>query len=349
MPKSMFAPILVRFSKQTARSQAELILNTVSDFNKHGYKHVGITYSSNNEQSQKITKTYADKKWKTEINGSNQAQVIANIELLLETPEYQHLKNVFRILPITTCALPGGIGTVKQEWLERDFKYIETFIAKKSHVVLGWQNEAANNWRPKKYAIGGGVSSQLDALVPGSQQTQEDFIQQKLMDISEKYPSNVTIAAEKKTPTNFFTHHRGKIIGGLLGGIIVGAACAIPIALFFAGVFLVPLSLVGLGIVIGCAGLAVAGFMFGGFAGAFIGNMFDKQPSTPQIPMMKKSTSALLLNTMPLGKPLSRSANDELRSSATRTPSGQMPDQLVTSTPSNAPSNEADNKIRLFI
>ncbi len=188
---SIFVPTLITYKnrKNPAEEQALIILNEVEKYLKQGYTQVGITYSANDGQSEKIAQTYQKGGWFTGTNGANQASVMHQLEQMLATT-HKHLQHAFRILPITTIDYSGG-NNVKPEWLIRDVNNIHTFLNQPNHVVMGWQNEDTkpNN----RYALGGGVSKQqLTVAMPdprsnGTSITKDSFIQRELKVFEQQY------------------------------------------------------------------------------------------------------------------------------------------------------------------
>jgi hypothetical protein len=197
--ESMFVPLYLDFELDSVTVQAKMILQEAESFHSKGYQQVGITYSANHDQTVEIRNVYRLGGWLTETKGGGQAQTIAEIERLLGTPEYKHLRHVFRILPISTCAHAGGKGGVKMEWLEEDLTSIKKFLDRsgENNIVLGWQNQLTQ--RNNSFAIGGGFSDQLSKMAPGRKITKNQFIQEALKTIAEDYPgANQIDASERK-------------------------------------------------------------------------------------------------------------------------------------------------------
>ncbi|KTD72572.1 hypothetical protein [Legionella tucsonensis] len=160
MPNSI-VPFRVDFEKNgssvSSRDQAIQILDEVARLHANGAKTVGITYSANQDQTDKITDTYKKGSWKTGTNGANQAAVISQIEQLLTEPKYQHLQSVYRTVPITTMkydskgkAVPTDDTSVKQS-LSHASQFMEG-----GGVLLGWTNQKTPQG---SLAIGGGVAA----------------------------------------------------------------------------------------------------------------------------------------------------------------------------------------------
>lgn len=204
--KGAFVPAFIGFQERgkSNRDQAKEILDHVMYYHlKYGYTKVGITYSANNDQTEeqiyrnyfsdldkenkKKHPSYINNKWKlTNVGGTGQAAVMEQVEILLndnsEENPYRHLRKIFFILPITTCAKPSGEGAVKNDWLIRDMANLESFITKGRGLVLGWQNEVANQDANKKYAVGGGMSRLADATAKMEDGTlQDDWVQTQLI------------------------------------------------------------------------------------------------------------------------------------------------------------------------
>ncbi|VVC75372.1 hypothetical protein AQUSIP_06620 [Aquicella siphonis] len=162
------------------RKQATDILDRVAALHAQGHQKVGITYSANHDQSVQIRDAYREGHWQTGTDGGNQARIMAEVEhLLLTDPRYQHLRSVFQILPITTCAQAGGVGAVHDRWLQEDLDHVQQF-ASSGGAMLGWQNQDTVSNTKSPFAIGGGISSVLT-----SQQTQK--IQSTLLDMQSRY------------------------------------------------------------------------------------------------------------------------------------------------------------------
>jgi len=149
-----FVPTRIAYKGKLTREQAKEILERVAYYHfQLGYAKVGITYSANHDQTEKIRKTYEEGGWDTGTDGTNQAAVMREVENLLATKDYKDLQGVFAILPITTCAHSGPTGKTTGSWLKQDIDYINEFMDAKGGVVLGWQNE----YTPvNSYAVGRG-------------------------------------------------------------------------------------------------------------------------------------------------------------------------------------------------
>lgn len=188
MPNTgIFVPAYIPFRSKTYEQQARDVIRKVQECYDDGYTKVGITYSANHDQTLKIRATYNAGKRDTGTGGSNQAGVMTEVERLLKE-EFPHLQNVFYILPITTCKHSGGVGAVQQDWLVEDLNAVESFASKPKHAVLAWQNESSGK---NSYAVGGAISTQLEALVPGERnKTQNQFIQEKLKKYEQQYPDS---------------------------------------------------------------------------------------------------------------------------------------------------------------
>ncbi|QLZ68879.1 hypothetical protein FOLKNPGA_01659 [Legionella sp. PC1000] len=160
MPNSI-VPFRVDFEKNgtsiSSRDQAIKILDEVARLHANGAKTVGITYSANQAQTDKIIDTYNKGGWKTGTNGANQASVISEIEQLLTEPKYQHLKGVYRTVPITTMKFDskGNAGPADDDSVKKSLSHASQFMDD-GGVLLGWTNQKTPEGR---LAIGGGVAA----------------------------------------------------------------------------------------------------------------------------------------------------------------------------------------------
>lgn len=191
-----FAPEFIGYTNQSISQQARHILDLVNAYHNDGkgFQQVGIIYSANYGQTIDIRAAYDKGDWFTGTGGGRQAAVMADIETLLKTPEYAHLQNVFRIIPITTCEDYGGEGAVKSQWLEEDIKGVRSLLDNKG-LVIGWQNEDANNSKNKKYAIGGGYSTQLEEGTMKDGKRQDQYVQDELIAMAKDYPVTESVVA----------------------------------------------------------------------------------------------------------------------------------------------------------
>jgi hypothetical protein len=188
--KGKFAPTYINWVDRTPEEQAAEILDLIADYHAKGYTKVGITYSANHDQSIAINKTYQENNWQTNTRGGNQAAVITALEKLLVTEKYCYLQNVFRILPISTCAKIGGKGAVENAWLAEELLAIDSFL-KENNLLLGWQDGISIKNKEAPFAVGGGISKQLT-------EDQNEMIQGTLLNFMEKYPEK---AFEDKAKT----------------------------------------------------------------------------------------------------------------------------------------------------
>ena len=133
----IFLPFLLDFEKNDNKKQAQLILDEINFLYLKGYKKIGITYSANSGQTATIHRCYQNNIWLTGTAGGNQADVMAEAELLLQTAKYRHLQGVFQILPITTLSYHGSL----KGYIPHDLKHISQFIQQDNRAVLGWQNQ----------------------------------------------------------------------------------------------------------------------------------------------------------------------------------------------------------------
>ncbi|KTD65594.1 hypothetical protein Lsan_0748 [Legionella santicrucis] len=172
-------PFHVDFKKNgidvSSREQAIIILDEVAKLHAHGSKSVGITYSANQEQTDKILDTYRKGGWQTGIIGSNQASVIFEIERLLTKAKYQHLQGVYRTIPITTMKYCNGQAmTADEPSVQKSLEHASQFMAN-GGMLLGWINQCT----PQGHlAIGGGVAANVQTL--GQKQMINHWVQSHL-------------------------------------------------------------------------------------------------------------------------------------------------------------------------
>jgi hypothetical protein len=326
--RGMFVPTYIGFSGKTYKQQAEDILAEVERYHLKDYQKIGIIYSANRDQVEtQIKPTYQAGGWRTGVGGGNQAAVMAAVEQLLGTPRYQHLQKKFQILPITTCAHAGGYGSVNQRWLEDDINRIEIFLQPPINgVVLGWQNEAANNFTQNKYAIGGSISTQLQAIIPGFNLSQDEYVQEKLAEFAKDYPKLDT-HEEPQEPTKPNQRpiqrpintppppkrYKGKDFGTLSGTIFGSMLGAIPFILIMTGVILIPFTAGGTIALIAAGAAVILGGTLGGLIGYSIGDRFDKVPSGSVPP--QPSSPARLHRQFKGHTPIPPSSENELSES----------------------------------
>lgn len=179
MPNSI-VPFRVDFEKDgtsvSSRAQAIKILDEVARLHANGAKTVGITYSANKDQTDKIIDTYNKGGWKTGTSGANQATVISEIEQLLTEPKYKHLQSVYRTVPITTMEYDskGKPAPAKDTAVKQSLDHASQFM-ESGGVLLGWTNQKTP---PGKLAIGGGVAAGVQT--PGQKQMINDWVKNNL-------------------------------------------------------------------------------------------------------------------------------------------------------------------------
>lgn len=179
MPNSI-VPFRVDFEKDgtsvSSRAQAIKILDEVARLHANGAKTVGITYSANKDQTDKIIDTYNKGGWKTGTSGANQATVISEIEQLLTEPKYKHLQSVYRTVPITTMEYDskGKPAPAKDTAVKQSLDHASQFM-ESGGVLLGWTNQKNP---PGKLAIGGGVAAGVQT--PGQKQMINDWVKNNL-------------------------------------------------------------------------------------------------------------------------------------------------------------------------
>ena len=199
-----FIPCKIAYTsaKGDADRQAREILDHALSLNKKGYQKIGITFSANQKQTKAIAENKIEA-LKGIITGSNQAAVIeALIKLLCN--EYSGLKEIFKIVPITTMKVPGGesgpaeVGTLHDT--KASLEAAEDFL-KSGGVLLGWQNQGTND---DEYAIGGGISKNARGY-QNEYQEQDKVIQKACAEWMENYPAfadNTNVASSSSSATN---------------------------------------------------------------------------------------------------------------------------------------------------
>jgi hypothetical protein len=160
--------------------QCRKIVNAVKCLMAKGYKHIGLTYSANQEQTNKIWKEYNyptatgfdDKTEKTilqtGIDGNGQAKTIGirnkqelkgdkyeDIKPLIQTTyiddltsnssdENSNFKKAFRIIPFSTMEKSGGTIEVKLSSsgdIEGCIAAAKEFLKLDNSIILGWCNQ----------------------------------------------------------------------------------------------------------------------------------------------------------------------------------------------------------------
>ena len=157
----------------SAKSQAQKILQEADTLLKTCSFGVAIIYSANYGQTKTIRKTYAEGGYKTGTSGANQANVMTEMENLLDTPNYQHLQSKIRIAPITTMTYSDYDGKDHITVVKDDLAQIKQML-ENGWDILGWQNQTT-----KKYAVGGGIANLSHDI--------SDKIQSTLLSLSSQY------------------------------------------------------------------------------------------------------------------------------------------------------------------
>ncbi|WP_299734254.1 hypothetical protein [uncultured Endozoicomonas sp.] len=161
-PLPPVTPIVLDFKKDDNKTQAEKILQQAQTLlqNNPDLSGVAVTYSANHEQTLKIIDTYNKGNWFTGTNGANQADVMREMEKLLETGQFKHLQSKMRIAPITTMQHDGSSATNDEFAISLD--NIKQLTNNNWHI-LGWQNQLTHRNTVAPFAIGGGVSKAMPA------------------------------------------------------------------------------------------------------------------------------------------------------------------------------------------
>ncbi|WP_209328761.1 hypothetical protein [Lunatimonas salinarum] len=158
-----------------SKDQARTILAKVKEVLELGYAGVAITYSANFQQRNKIRDTYASGQWQTYTQGANQADVMRELEVFLDTMEFEPIRYKVRMAPITTLTYSDFGGKAQREVVEEDFAYLAGLLTA-GWAVLGWINDLSSG----RYAVGGGVVKLSDEM--------EERIQRGLADFAKQYP-----------------------------------------------------------------------------------------------------------------------------------------------------------------
>ena len=209
-----FKDFSVDYSEHDDKQQARIILDEVRRLhdNGKGYNKVGITYSANHKQTDRLRKWNADKNpsrlWN--VSGTGQAAVIAEINQLLQG-DYKELQSVFRVLPITTMN-EGCSGTFYQTRIGDDLADINNFL-RAGGAVLGWQNQNSNDsskepnalFRP--YAVSsskGSVAGEKIIRKDPSVISQENLkkVQTALTGFSQTYRQQKTLSNAREEKSN---------------------------------------------------------------------------------------------------------------------------------------------------
>ena len=157
---NMNIPYVVDKVKISAMSQAENIFDIIHQLKDIGTKGFAITYSANYGQTRDLQRAYMDNHFCAKIMGSNQAQVVFEIERMLAGVEAE-FQNLLRIAPITTMnaynnPVPNWNSDVLFGIIQSDLDRIENYLLN-GWTILGWQNQDTVNKVKSPYAIGGGV------------------------------------------------------------------------------------------------------------------------------------------------------------------------------------------------
>ena len=161
----------------SAKSQAQKILQEADTLLKTCSFGVAIIYSANYDQTKTIRKTYAEGGYKTGTSGANQANVMTEMENLLDTPNYQHLQSKIRIAPITTMTYADYDGKDHITVVKDDLAQIKQML-ENGWDILGWQNQTTIKSK-NKYAVGGGVATLSQDI--------SDEIQSTLLSLASQY------------------------------------------------------------------------------------------------------------------------------------------------------------------
>jgi len=192
------AQFFMTYSKQKddvgldSSQQAQKITNVVKCLIAKGYKHIGLTYSANQDQTIQVFGDYKyDKNLSTNtfendqeknistqiLNGSNQAAVLTKLnDIVKDSTSYSNFKKAFRVIPFTTMryikATDSGKVTAS-DLNETDsgnnkecVAVAEEFLKLDDSIILGWCNQDCDGMddtssTKQKFAIGGGIAAGL--------------------------------------------------------------------------------------------------------------------------------------------------------------------------------------------
>jgi len=172
--------------------QAEKIVNVVKCLIAKGYKHIGLTYSANQDQTIQVFSDYNyDKNSSTNtfendqekniseeiLNGSNQAAVLTKLnDIVKDGTSYSNFKKTFRVIPFTTMRYIKATDSNKvtasdlNETASGNNKECvaaaEEFLKLDDSIILGWCNQDCGGMddtssTKQKFAIGGGIAAGL--------------------------------------------------------------------------------------------------------------------------------------------------------------------------------------------
>ena len=191
---------------QTAEKQCEQIFSAVNCLIKKGYKHIGLTYSANQNQTQAIFRAYNyhpnkednnfdNDKPKTiqqiPIEGGQQATTLGRLEgdkrlpyldKFTEdqtNPDNVKFRKAFRVIPFSTIRHSGSGGSGQD--LDENalgnhndcIKYASDFLKLENSIILGWcsyENDVLSNHNNEDLADIGYRNNLVDSLYTLSSQ-----------------------------------------------------------------------------------------------------------------------------------------------------------------------------------
>ncbi|KEI70567.1 hypothetical protein GV64_07290 [Endozoicomonas elysicola] len=158
-------PFCMDYKQLSSRDQAGKILFRADEILKSHPELPGIavTYSANHGQTMAVINCYNNKQWKTGISGSNQAEVMKEMEWLQrDGGRFQHLQHRVRIAPLSTMKYTSFNmkKAVTDQELKVSLDYLDKLIAD-GWQVLGWQTPVSLKNKDAPFAVGGGVSSKV--------------------------------------------------------------------------------------------------------------------------------------------------------------------------------------------
>ena len=201
-PSGKVAQFFMTFEKDSngglkSDEQAQKIINVVKCLIAKGYKHIGLTYSANQAQTEQIFIDYKYNKDSSDntfasgeekdissqiINGANQARVLTELnKIIKDNASYSEFKKAFRVIPFTTMRYekqgtpPVEVGVDldkskpgnNNECIEAAKAFLQLPLPLPDSIILGWCNQDCGKMNDaldktkQKFAIGGGVAASL--------------------------------------------------------------------------------------------------------------------------------------------------------------------------------------------
>ena len=167
--------------------QAQKIVNFVNCLMGKKYKHIGLTYSANQDQTNEVfsdykyNKSLTDNKFENDqeknissqiLNGSNQANVLTYLnKKITNSGSYSDFKKAFRVIPFTTMRYVSNVkydlDVTSPGNNTECIEAAKNFLKLEDSIILGWCNQDSEKLPNKKagnktFAIGGGEAAKLN-------------------------------------------------------------------------------------------------------------------------------------------------------------------------------------------